>query len=144
MRKEIEEQALIFRKIANRPLSDFQVRVNHAAIELALGQPSLLRKGNRGELLEKACRKVADDGYYFKKGKSRSKVYGSSDDTEPASTTKRPKLNQQMREERIKELEEDLADVCSHITFKDKRCSQAEMARNYKACDEITEEIMET
>ena len=63
MRKEIEEQALIYRKTANRPLSDFQVRVNDAAIELALGQPSLLRKGNRGELLERARRKVADDGY---------------------------------------------------------------------------------
>ena len=46
MRKEIEEQAVIYRKTAN---SDFQIRVNAAAVELALGQPSLLRKGNRGD-----------------------------------------------------------------------------------------------
>ena len=70
MRKEIEEQALIYHKIANRPPSDFQVNVNHAAIALPLGQPSLLRKGNHGELLEKARQKVANDGYCFKKGKS--------------------------------------------------------------------------
>ena len=66
MRKEIEEQTLIYRKIANRPLSDFQVHVNDAAIEQALGHPSLLRKGNCGKLLKKACTKVADDGYCFK------------------------------------------------------------------------------
>ena len=48
-----------------------------------------------------------------------------------------------MRQERIKELEEDLADVASHITFKEKRRPQAEIVRNYKICDEVTEEIME-
>ena len=134
---------MIYRKTANRTLTDFENRVNDAAVELALGEPRLLRKGNRGELLDKARKKVADDGYCFKKGKSRSKVYGSGDDTEPASAPKRPKLNEQMREERIKELEEDLADVSSHITFKEKRCTQAEIARNYKVCDELTQEIME-
>ena len=70
MRKEIEEQAVIYHKTANRPLNDFEIRVNDAAIELAVGDPSLLRKGNRGELLDKARKKVADDGYCFKKGKS--------------------------------------------------------------------------
>ena len=77
VRQEITDQAIIFRKTTNRPLSDFQLRVNEAAIELALAQPSLVRK--RGELLEMARKKVADDGYCFKKGKSRSKVYGSGD-----------------------------------------------------------------
>ena len=129
--KNLKKNVLIYHKIANSALSDFHIRVNDAAIELAFGQPGLLRKGNRGEMLEKAHRKVADDEYWFKKGKSQSKVYGSSDDIESAFTPKQPKLNQQMREERIKELEEDLAEACSHITFKDNWCSQAEMARNY-------------
>ena len=48
MRKEIEEQAVIYHKTANRPLNDFEIRVNDAAIELAVGDPSLLRKGNHG------------------------------------------------------------------------------------------------
>ena len=82
------------RKNANRPLSNFQVCVNAAAVELALGEPRLLRKGNRGELLEKARKKVADDGYCFKKGKSRSKIYGSSDDSECTSAPKRPTIVQ--------------------------------------------------
>lgn len=97
VRKEIEEQAVIYRKTTNRPLSDFEIRVNDAAVELAVGEPSLLRKGNRGELLERARKKVADDGYCFKKGRSRSKLYGNNDDAEPPSAPKRPKLNEKMR-----------------------------------------------
>lgn len=34
MRKEIKDQAVRYRKTANHPLSDFQIRVNAAAVEL--------------------------------------------------------------------------------------------------------------
>lgn len=73
MKHEIREQAIIYRKTANRPLSNFQMLVNEAAVEIAVSQPSLTRKGNRGILLEKARQLVADNGYNFKKGVSRSK-----------------------------------------------------------------------
>ena len=36
-----------------------------------------------------------------------------------------------MRDERIKEIEEDIADISSHIAFKEKRHSQAEIGQNY-------------
>ena len=58
------------------------------------------------------------------------------------TTLKRPKLNEQMRDDRIKELE-DLADINSHITFKEQQRSQAEISRNYKLCDEIMAELMD-
>ena len=38
------------------------------------------------------ARKVGADGYFFKKGHSRSKVYGQSD---VASTPKRPKYDKE-------------------------------------------------
>ena len=126
----------VFRMVA---MSDFQLCVNEAAIELALAEPSLIRK--RGELLENARKKVADDGYCFKKGKSRSKVYGSSDDA--PTTSKHPKLDQTMREDKIKDLEEDITDISSHIAFKEKHHMQAETVKNYKTCDELTQEILE-
>lgn len=139
-RKEIEEQAIIYRKTINRPLTDIHLKVNESAKELALSQPKLVRK--RGELLEKARKKVADDGYCFKKGKSRSKVYGgkNADVSEP----KRVKLDQRMREERIKEVEEEIADITSHISFKEKCRDQAEKTHNYKVCDMVTQEILES
>lgn len=42
--------------------------MNDAAIELCLADVGLLDR--RGELLQKARKKVADDGYVFKKGQS--------------------------------------------------------------------------
>ena len=39
--------------------------------------------------------------------------------------------------------ERDVADVSSHIAFKEKCRAQAETVQNYKACDELTQEIPE-
>ena len=71
--------------------------MNAAAVELCLRDVSLLNK--RGELLELARKRVADEGYIFKKGRSRSKLYG---DSEAETTPKRPKYDKEMREERLK------------------------------------------
>ena len=123
-------------------LSEFQKRVNSAAVQLALCDPSLVHKGNRGTLFERACRKVADDGYNFKKGKSRSKVYGEESCT-PASPPRRRKLNEQMRTERLQELTEDMESIGSRVAIKEKHLAQAETVRNYKLCDQLCEEIQE-
>lgn len=133
--EEIKRQAIIFQKV---PLTQFQTKVNDAAFQIALSQPSLLKKGNRGKLLEKARKLVADEGYTFKKGVSRSKVYGN-----PPTRSKRSKLNADSRMERIKEVEEDLADIMSQMAFKDKRLGQAESIKNYKVCDKLSEELSE-
>ena len=41
----------------------------------------------------------------------------------------------------MKELEEDLKQLDQQIMFKEKRRDQAESVRNYKLCDELTEEV---
>ena len=136
--QNVREQAMIYRK---PKLTHFQQMVNTAATELALHNPVLIQKGNRGELLERARSKVSTEGYNFKKGKSRSKKYGEGSAME--STPKRPKFDEDMRRKRKKELEEDIEDLTQVIRFKEKRCSQAETTRNYKVCDQLTEEQME-
>lgn len=55
MKEDLVEQSILF-KTPN--LSEFQKKVNSAAAELALCEPSLVRKGNRGVLLERARRKA--------------------------------------------------------------------------------------
>ena len=98
---------------------------------------SLLNR--RGALLQLSRKKVAEDGYLFKKGHSRSKVYGQSDD---ASTPRRAKYDEEMREERLKNIEEELADITRMLHFKEKRLSQHEAAKNYRLCEQVTEEMM--
>ena len=83
--------------------------------------------------------KYAQEGYCFKKGHSRSKAYGNSSQ----STPKRPKLDQSMRKQRLDELQEDIKMLTQRISLKEKRCIQAEAARNYKLCDELSEQMSE-
>jgi len=92
-----------------------------------------------GELLQLARKRVAEEGYNFKKGHLRSKVYGKP---QSEITPKRTKFNQDMREERMAAIEEELRDVARMIQFKEKRRSQAEAGKNYRVCEQVTEELM--
>ena len=65
MKEDIEQQSVIYH---SPELTDFQKRVNNAATKIALKNPSLVHKGNRGMLLEKARKQVSNEGYVFKKG----------------------------------------------------------------------------
>lgn len=130
---EVREAAKIYRKEKSRPLTEYQKRINEVAQEICVQNPTMLHM--RGRLLEKAREKV-DSTYSFKKGKSRSKKYLTS-----SSAPKRCKLNKEYREQRMKGLEDELQNIRERIEYKEKRRSHSEGIRNYKACEEITEEI---
>ena len=140
VRDDLLERSMIFHS-AN--LSNFQQKVNAAAAEIALSEPKLVRKGNRGILLEKARQKVSDEGYSFKKGKSRSKVYGVSTRTLECPPTKRVKLSEEIRTQRIRELREDIEGLDQHLRIKEKRLQQSEASRNYSVCDQFLDQIRE-
>lgn len=131
--EEIRAQASIYKKDTTRPLSDYQKKVNKAAQDICVKNPSLLR--SRQKLLEAARSKV-DETYQFKKGKSRSKRH---DPVPPLP--KRKKINQAARLERMKTLEDDLKSMKERISYKQKRRQIAEETKNYRLCDDITEEI---
>ena len=63
--------------------------------------------------------------------------------TSGPAPAKRRKLNKEYREHRMKELEDELKNVSERIAYKEKRREACEGVRNYKTCDEITEEIGE-
>ena len=111
VREDLLQRSVIFH---SENLSNFQKRVNDAAAEIALKEPKLVRKGNRGELLAKARQLVSDEGYVFKKGKSRSKVYGAVASESESPPKKRVKLLEEIRTQRISELREDIADPSTH------------------------------
>ena len=100
-----------------------------------------MRKGNRGTLLEKARQQVSAEGYAFKKGKSRSKVYGASGEMCP--TTKRIKLSEEIRTQRIRELKEDIEGLELHLAIKEKRLRHSESNQEYSLCDRFLEQIRE-
>ena len=83
--------------------------------------------------------KVHQQGYNFAKGKSRSKRFASPPQDTPKPT--RTKISSDVRQKRISALREDMANIDKQLTFKNKRHQQAETVRNYKMCEDITEEI---
>lgn len=119
---------MIYKKETSRPLSKYQKAINKAAQSLCVHQPSLLR--NRQALIERARDKLFADVFQFVKGKSRSKKFSDSD--EPPKK-KRPKLNQEIRDKKVGELQQE------RIDFKEKRITEN---LNIQKCDEIKEEIM--
>ena len=138
---KVREQAIIYNKETKRPLSAYQKQINEFAGDIAARNPSLLTK--RGELLQTARAAVYDSGYAYKKGHSRSKRLSSASSL--PETPNRPKLNQEIREQRIHDLTEEISDLDKRISFKEKRVNAAASVKKlqFKACDEITDEIAE-
>lgn len=119
-------------------MSDYQQKINFMAGEICVKDPSMLMK--RGELLEQARKALDGTGYQYKKGKSRSKNFGSGSE-QHSSKAKRPKLDHDLRDSRIKEITEELATIAKQISFKDRRVEAAAQEKNFKLCDQLTEEI---
>ncbi|KAJ8660295.1 hypothetical protein O0I10_003752 [Lichtheimia ornata] len=71
-REVIVSHATIYGKRSSRPLTGYEKAINEAAVHLALQDPSLVV--NKGDLFERAKRKLLMDGYQYKRGKSRSKL----------------------------------------------------------------------
>ena len=79
----IREKAQIYKK---EPLKEFEKQINKAAGDICIANPGMLEK--RGELLTCARQRVHDSGYVYRKGKSRSSVYGT--EKEPAPKRVKP------------------------------------------------------
>ena len=91
-------------------------------------------------MIEESRSKIIAEGFQFVKGKSRSKkVAGPDEQQRPA---KRRKLSKDMREQRLKEIEEDCKDIAERLTFKEKRIAAYENSREYKKCDDVKEEMI--
>ena len=91
--------------------------MNQAAQELCLRNPGLLPK--RKLLIDAARDKIIEQGFQFVKGKSHSKKCASISDDMPAP--KRRKSSQDIRDQRMKEIEEECQDLSDRISFKEKR-----------------------
>ena len=133
---QIRKHSQLFLK-REKPLSSYHTAMNKASAQLCMKDPSLL--WNRGSLLEKSRKVVDDTGYVYKKGKSRSKYLNPS--LEATLIPKRRKVATEERQKRLEAVQEDLKDVADRLSFKEKRRQAAETVRNYKLCDELTEEI---
>jgi hypothetical protein len=82
--------------------------------------------------------KVHEDGYNYKKGKSRSTKHSTTSDE---SAPKRSKIDSAERVRRINEIHEDIGHIDTQIGFKNRRIEAATVTKSYKTCDELSAEI---
>lgn len=116
--------------------SDYQQQVNAAAEKICLRTPRVICKC--GTLLDLARKEEHDSGYVCKKGKSRSKTFGTCEDT-----PKRQKFDCDYPQRRMKELEEDLVGINKRISIKESRCEAEAAVKNFKLCDQLSDEVAE-
>ena len=129
--QEIKKEAIFLKKTL------YHIKVNEASQAICLHKPSMLRK--RGELLVQAKQSVHGTGYVYWKGKSRSKSYGSAVDD--ATRPKRVNTSGDKRISHMKTIKEELSDLQNRVSFKWKWLDAAEVTKNYKLCDQLSEEI---
>lgn len=71
--------AIIYGKNSTRPLTNYEKAINRASIAFALDDPSLLIQ--KGRLFDLSKKKLLEEGYQYKRGKSRSKFLGGGGDS---------------------------------------------------------------
>ena len=92
-------------------------------------------------MLNKAREKVIIDGYPFVKGKSRSR---SGSETEVESPVqKRSKINAEERFREIHLLEENFKSFNDCLNFKERQLEKEQCLRNFKECDNITQQMIQ-
>lgn len=75
--EKIQKDSVIYMyKDAKNPISSYQRSINDASLKLCLDDPSLLKE--RGRLIALAREQVHNEGYQYKKKKSRSKAFGNT------------------------------------------------------------------
>ncbi|KAI7899239.1 uncharacterized protein BX663DRAFT_521912 [Cokeromyces recurvatus] len=75
----IQSNSIIYGKNKNRrPLTAYEEAINHASLQIALENPLILISKKRGDLFDLAKKKLLDEGYRYKRGSSRSKLYSAN------------------------------------------------------------------
>ena len=122
------------------PIMPHNQWINEEAGRLVLANPYPLFR--LGELMKQACELVHSSEYNYKKGKNRFKLVDGSD-AETPPTPKRPKMDTEMRQQRMQVLEEDIEALNNQMNYKRKRLQNAEINKRYDQCEVISKEIQE-
>ena len=115
------------------PITKYKQLINEAAFELSIETPTLLC--DRKALLTTARKRVHDNEYEYKKGKSRSVQL------DHRNSNKRQNIDASTRTKQLSDLEQRLNSINLSVKMKQDRCQESEKDKNYKLCDELMSDI---
>lgn len=137
----LESQSKIFG--LNNPsmiLNDYQEAVNQASLKLCKANVALLQK--RGVLLEKARKKLDDEGYNYKKKRSRSIKFGPESST--LSKPKRKYVQSDCRDEEMKKISSAIQSYDETIGLLQKQKLKYTNSERFLEAVEINKRILAT
>ena len=135
-RDELLEKSRIYQKGNAGTLTNYQQHMNNAAYELCLENPSLVN--NKGRLMDLARAKVDEEGYPYKKKRSRSKAFGAVKDQ---GKRKHIKLSAEFRKKRIEDLSEDINSINSTMALLEKERYKQHNMNKYAQAANVEEQI---
>ena len=133
----LEKESKIFGKDSNKPLTNYQMEINKAALALCKEDASRLK--NRKELFDMAKLKIDQEGFQYKKRSSRSKIFGQ--DNQQNKETKRVKMSCEVREHRIEEVQSDIATDNETVMLLEKEKQKCAGMSKFGRAAEINEQI---
>ena len=137
---EQQELLALAQLFSQYPITPHNQWINEEGGRLVLANPYPLFR--LGELMKQSCELVHSSEYNYKKGKNRFKLVDGSD-AETPPTPKRPKMDTEMRQQRMQVLEEDIEAFNNQMNYKRKRLQNAEINKRYDQCEVISKEIQE-
>lgn len=135
-RDELLEKSRIYQKGNAGTLTNYQQHMNNAAYELCLETPSLVN--NEGRLMDLARAKVDEEGYPYKKKRSRSKAFGA---VKEQGKRKHVKLSAEFRKKRIEDLSEDINGINSTMALLEKERYKQHNMKTYAQAANVEEQI---
>ena len=112
--------------------------MNATALELCLENPTL--SDNKQKLMELSRKKLDNDGYSYSKKRSRSKLFGTGS-MEYASSSKKMKMSEDLRNKKVEELTADIASLEDRMRLLQKQRARDEQLKQYMRASAIEEEI---
>ena len=131
-KKQLEPKRLSSENLENR-----SERMNEIAGDICLKDVSML--ADKGKLLQQARLKLHESGYVYSKGKLRSKILNP--EVTKHDKPRRERIDKKEHKHRIESLQDEMKDINKHVTVKERRIEQAQAAKNFKLCDQLSDEI---
>ena len=134
--EKIKEQSVIYKKCADL-CSQYEKAINDASLQLCLDNPLLLQE--RGKFFHWREKKFMLKAIRPGKKKSRCKLFSSK--TETPQVAKNPRLTQELRDKRITEINEDLAELNTRLTYLEESRDKFVAVQQYEQAAEKSKEV---
>jgi hypothetical protein len=137
--EKIKRESQIYLLNPDDKLLEYHRAINENAFVIAKENPHLI--ASKKELQKRARKRLHESGFAYKKKESRSKDFGRKSTVEKRPT--REKLVEEMRVERLSNVEEELKEVDLQLSYASRQRERCANVKEFKKAIEMSKEMEE-